>query len=232
MKVIACVTTRNEERNIVRFCQGYSWADQVLVADGGSDDGTVELAEAEGAWVRTFARKVWFNADTWRNPVGPHVNFLIDWAREERADWIIFDDCDCSPNKLLKADGRIQLACALKPVVLAVRLYLWGEDHHFPRLAQPLGAGRWTPSLWAWRPDLIDIRALNKHPGHVSFNTEFPADGRWAEIMPPYCLLHRPWPDEEEVQRKMAFREGMGQPFEHPLKFGGALERLPEWAHD
>ena len=33
--------------------------------------------------------------------------FLIDWAEEEGADWIIFDDCDCIPNYKMKKLGRL-----------------------------------------------------------------------------------------------------------------------------
>jgi len=44
--------------------------------------------------------------------------------------------------------------------------------------------------------------------------------------------LHFPWPDEETVQRKIAFGEQTGwtPSMLHPLEFGGDLEDCPEWA--
>ena len=31
---------------------------------------------------------------------------MIEWAKAEEADWIIFDDCDCVPTKALQLDAR------------------------------------------------------------------------------------------------------------------------------
>ncbi len=43
--IIAMVRTRNEEMNIGAFCESYQGiADKILVADGGSNDDTVEIA--------------------------------------------------------------------------------------------------------------------------------------------------------------------------------------------
>ncbi len=49
MKIIATTRTKNEEENIERFCRSYidtGLADLVLIADGGSDDDTVAIAES------------------------------------------------------------------------------------------------------------------------------------------------------------------------------------------
>ena len=42
MKIVATCRTLNEEANIERFCESYSqFADQIIVADGGSTDRAV-----------------------------------------------------------------------------------------------------------------------------------------------------------------------------------------------
>ncbi len=49
--VAALVLTYNEQANIVRCLRSLGWAEQVVVVDSGSTDGTVEVAAAEGAEV-------------------------------------------------------------------------------------------------------------------------------------------------------------------------------------
>lgn len=47
------VITLNEERNLGRCLASVSWADELIVLDSGSTDGTVEIAERHGARVFT-----------------------------------------------------------------------------------------------------------------------------------------------------------------------------------
>ena len=88
MKIVATCRTLNEEKNIERFCMSYTWVDKVLIADGGSTDRTKEIANLfYNVEVRDFSERVERNG-VWRNPHGKHINFLIDWAKEEGA-WIV-----------------------------------------------------------------------------------------------------------------------------------------------
>ena len=44
MNVVVICRTRDETRNIARFCRAYAWADSILIADGGSTDTTLDIA--------------------------------------------------------------------------------------------------------------------------------------------------------------------------------------------
>ena len=71
MKIITIVRTRNEHRNIERFCRSYSWADQIFVADGGSDDDTISLASKfPNVIVRLYLERVFGKKEIWRNKQG------------------------------------------------------------------------------------------------------------------------------------------------------------------
>lgn len=230
MNIIVITRTRNEAHNIETFCKAYDWVDRVLIADGISEDNTVKLAgQFENVEVQPF--DVWKQyGKLWLNPQAKHINFLIDWATELEADWIIFDDPDCWPNYYLKEKGRAILgALNNTTMVLVTRLYLWGRDKHFPKLAQVVVDGLYEPSLWAWRPS-IGLKAIEGHNYFYRLNQEVSRE-TGLPIMPPACLLHNPWPDEKIIRLKITrYRQSGHIEMKHPLEFGGPLEDLPEWA--
>lgn len=237
MKIIAIVRTRNEEENIERFCRSYiesGLADQVLVADGGSDDDTVALARnLPNVMVDEYSGQVFGDGNAWRNPHGGHINFLIDWVSAEGADWIIFDDCDSVPNRLLRQHGRRNLERCNCGYALAVRVYFWGLKQWFPGLSKDR-AGNWMAGLWAWRSNR-GFRADEADPWRHRFNRTFPqigtSDSDVLEILPPAGLIHRPWPTEEKAQEKLEFYRGTGQHpnMQHPQIFGGPTQAILEW---
>lgn len=234
MKVTAIVRTRDEQLNISTFCRTYGdIADEILVADGGSLDNTIKMAASYSkVKIRFFPERLEMKNDYWRNPRGEHINFLIAWAEEEGTDWIIFDDCDCSPNYLLRKDGRQILEDTNMKYVHATRLYLWMNGvQHFPRLAQPTGKGVWSASIWAWRAN-EGVR-FDTAGEHQRLKVT-PGAGEVFHSHPPHCLLHRPWQTEESLRRKLAFyRESGAIPaMLHPLDFGGKLEPIPEYARN
>lgn len=243
MKVVVLVRTRNEERNIGMFIGSYvDWVDEILVADGCSTDRTWGVINTlqenyDNIYVRSFSKVIATRDGTWRNPEGKHINFLLDWAVEREADWVIFDDCDCRPNYLVKESGREILETCKEDLVLITRLYLWKDTgKHFYRLAQPGRLGVWEPSLWAWRTQ-AGIRADDKADWDIALSPHIDSLSQ-KKLYPPYCLLHHPWPDEKEIQRKMDFynhgfwSDGTPRRFEYPLHTGGPLEDLPEWARE
>lgn len=243
MNIIATTRTRNEEENIEKFCRSYiesGLADQVLVADGGSDDETVAIAVSlPGVRIAEYSGQVFgVSGSNWRNPHGEQMNFVFDGATEEGADWIIFDDCDCTPNHLLQQGGREILESTDKPFVFAVRIYFWGEDEWFPNLSKTKEANwAWLPSLWAWRAN-IGFRADETDPWRHRFiykNEDFQlSKGERLDILPPSALLHRSWPTQEKADAKVGFYRAIGQhpKMLHPTKFGGPTEAILEWMED
>lgn len=235
MKIFVLLRTRNEEENVERFCKAYSWADKILLADGGSTDGTLEKASKfPNVEIRNYSVFMKMRNGYIRTPHGSHLNFLIDWAFiENDADWVIQDDCDCFPNYKVKEDARRLMETTDKDFIYITRLYLWKDEGHFPQLAMP--SGDYTPSLWAWRKKYPRLRFRADRVAEYKSHQEFvfiPEEKDILKLAPPYALLHCPWQTDEMVGRKLKFYRESGQieKMEHPLNFGGRLEPLPEWA--
>lgn len=232
MKIAVIVPTRNEAKNIERFCRSYAWADCILVADTMSEDDTVWLASAfPNVFVRTFDRVEVFPNGVFRTEQNKVNNFLTRWAAEEQADWAILDDCDCVPNVHLKRDGRRLLEECEEDTIFTPRLFPWLDTgKFFTGLA--LRGDKWLKPLYAWRLS-CGLTWNEDIPYHGTPLT--PLDGfAQKHIEPPYCRLHYTWPTVEEVQRKLAFYHA--HPIEkrqrmlHPTAFGGPLADLPDWA--
>lgn len=79
--VSVVVLTRDEEQNIVDCVRSAAWADEVIVADTGSEDATRELAEREGARVLVLE---WEGYGATKNRA----------MAECRNDWVLFVDAD------------------------------------------------------------------------------------------------------------------------------------------
>ena len=229
-KVIVCVRTRDEEKNIERFCNAYSWADKILVADGGSTDRTVLYAASfSNVLMKCFTEKIEMENGLWRNPHGKHINFLIEWAEDEGADWIIFDDCDSVPNNgkmfdLFKFDNTLNNYDFIR----MTRLYLWNGYRYFPKLSQDRRKN-WTHALWAWKASK-KLRYKEDDPLRQEFIV-VPTENI-LDINPEFsCLLHYSWVDEVELNKKLEFyrKSGESPNLLHPLEMGGNPQSLPEW---
>jgi len=229
MKVIVTARTLNEENRIERFVMSYQWADKILVADGGSTDNIVTLCQGlPNTEVRMFDEKV-FSDDgvVWRNPHGAHINFLIDWATEEGADWIIFDDVDCIPNYQIKKKGRFIFDAynGLCDYLMVNRVYFYKEESYFETLTKP--TGDWTTSLWAWRTKK-GIRA-KEEDGWEHYIDIHLHGLRRGDINPPFCLLHYFYPTDEFMQKKLNFYRHMRPGIRDPKDYGGKLLPLEDW---
>ena len=80
--ISAIVITKNEEAVIERCLDSVQWADEIIVVDSGSTDGTVKLAQERNA--RAVV------TPDWPGP-GPQRNRAIDHATK---DWILALDAD------------------------------------------------------------------------------------------------------------------------------------------
>jgi len=224
MNIIVTVRTRDEENNISRFCKTYQWADKILVADGGSEDKTVKKAlEYKNVEVRNFKYKVFGKQKLWRNPHGKHMNFLWNWAIEEGADWIIFDDCDCVPTRILQTNARLIMENCPEGAIFAFRMYIYGKDRYFPKMNDP------GQSIWAWMPSKHNIYASEENPWKHCVRG-IPEVG--LKLDKPNCLLHYFCPNESTIDRKLEFYKQSGQRPNalHPLDYCGNLRELPDWA--
>ncbi len=237
MKIVSTVRTLNEESNIRKFRESYSqFADRILIADGGSVDNTVPLAEQfPKVDIDFYPVKVPCENGIMRNPDGPHIQFLIDWARREGADWIVHQDCDQRPNKFLKEDIRDILATTTEPFVCVTQIFLWGKDQYFPQMsAEEHG---WMQGLWAWRAD-IDLKIINKMPHYeFSFDGKTPIDINkqpHRNLLPPYCFMHYGWETPQKTQAHMDYynKSGLIKNINHPLNYGGPLKPLQLWMEE
>lgn len=239
MKIVACCRAYNEEKHIKQFCESYqNIADLILVADGGSTDKTVEIAEnIPKTKVIHYDVKVECKNGICRNPDGPHIQFLIDHAvEEEEADWIIFQDTDMRPNRYLK-DGAREIFRMMdsfkKDFLMLTQIFIWQEKEYFPSMS--FQNGEWMQGLWAWRANL-GIKIIDKMP-HFEFSFDgvnsihFERLGNTLKIQPPMCYMHYGWENLEianehtEYYRKSGLIPGMV----HPLKIGGTKVEILDW---
>lgn len=236
MKIAATVRTYNEEEHIRDFCESYSeFADLICIADGGSDDDTISIAwEFPKVSIRKFNKRVECpKLGMLRNPDGEHIQFLVDWAQEEGADWIVHQDCDQRPNKLLKEDIRDILSVTTEDFICVTQIFLWGKDQYFPNLSAE--SSGWMQGLWAWRAS-VGLKIIDKMP-HYEFSydgvtsIDINKTGRQKYLLPPYCFMHFGWGTPEIAKKQVEYyrKSGLIPDANYPLNYGGSLAPLKEW---
>ena len=128
--VTAVIPTLNESGQIDAAIKALSWADQVIVADGGSTDDTVALAKAAGACVITLSGST----------IGGQRNAGIELAKN---NWVLAIDADERVDPILVEEiaGVVKSTGAAGPSAYGFRFrneYLgrelkhgpWGRDWH------------------------------------------------------------------------------------------------------
>lgn len=228
MKIVVAVRCYNEVKNIERFMRGYDFADEIVVSDGGSTDGSLELLNKyPKITLLHFEQQETINGQTW-NPDAPHMNYVLNWAKTLEPDWLIFDDMDDVPNIMLREGARdiFENAFILQySQINAFRLYMWGDDQYFPYMNRNFDEQ--YRSLWAWNPKKIDIFAdmSIKHGTLLGFAD----NSNIMKLVTPYVLLHKSW-NPETIQAKVKRYNKLGLPMNHPLEFAGEPQPLPDWA--
>jgi hypothetical protein len=234
MKIIATARTLNEVRHIDAYCEAYQFADHILIADGGSEDNTIELAlKYPKVQVKNYDVKVELKDGSWRNPDGPHIQFLVDWATEIGGDWIVHQDCDQRPNKFLKQDAREILSNIKQDFLQVTQIFLWGKDRYFRKLSYQ--GGCWMQGLWAWRLS-TGLKIIDNMP-HFTFSLDgknsldINKSGRQYNLQPPYCFMHFGWQSPEETNAHVQYyrKTGLIKDMAHPLEFGGDPLPLLDW---
>lgn len=223
--IVTITRCLNEIKNIQRFLKGYAFSDIIIVSDGGSTDGSIEMLENSPVELLHFQESEWVRGEYW-NPDNSHFNFIIDAAKEFNPDWIILDDMDDVPNYMLRENARLFLEKSEEfAQVNAFRLYMWGDDRYFPKMNNYFDP--MYRSLWAWNPKKADIRGdLSKRHG-----TLIGLSNDVYGIDLPLCLLHRSW-NPDTIEAKINRYNKLDLPMNHPLFFAGKPEPLPDWAHE
>jgi glycosyltransferase involved in cell wall biosynthesis len=113
--VSAVVLTTDVERQLAACLRCLSWADEVMILDGGSRDRTIAIAEAAGARVE---RRPWDDFAHQRQAA-------LDRAR---GDWVLFVDDDERVSAGLAAEVRAATASeAAAGYWIPRRNYIWGR---------------------------------------------------------------------------------------------------------
>lgn len=225
MKVVVAVRCYNEAKNIERFLRGYDFADAIVVSDGGSSDDSVSILKRNPkVQLHHFDQLQDINGELF-NPDNPHINFVLNKAKECEPDWIIFDDMDDVPNRILREQAREILEHCQNAQVNVFRLYMWGETQYFPQMNNYFDPA--FTSLWAWQPKKANIHADEGvwHGTIVGLSKEH------HNIEIPMCLLHRSW-HPDTIDAKVERYRRVGIQTSHPFNFAGSPAPLPEWAHE
>lgn len=181
--VSALIITRNEEKHIQRCLQSLTWADEILVIDGGSTDRTLEICrDGAAAWsgkIRILERP-WTGFRDQRN-------FAL---QNSKNDWVLVVDSDeeCSPELREKITGDW-----FQSVGPELKAYKVRRQEFF--MGKPIYFGIWNPSYQDRFFNKAGVQYINEVHEYPVF-TE--AAGRIHEP-----LLHDPTFNPERFLAKM-----------------------------
>lgn len=166
MKLTVTVITYNESEHIAAALDSVAWADEIIVVDSGSTDGTAEIARGKAC--RVIVRP-------WPG-YSDQKNFAADQASN---DWVLSMDADERVTPALASEIREVLQRG--PEVSGYRI---------KRVSRYLG--RWIRTT-DWFPD-YQLRLYNRHAGrwnglriHESFRLTQGTPGRLSGEMEHYA---------------------------------------------
>jgi glycosyltransferase involved in cell wall biosynthesis len=146
--ISAVLITRNAAAVIEACLDSLAFADEIVVVDSGSNDGTVEIAARKGARV---VQKEWLG-------FGMQKQFAVEQARH---DWVLCLDADERVSPELAQSIQAALAAPVSPVYRMPR-----RNRFLGRwLAHGEGYPDWSPRLFnrmnaRWSDDLVHEKVL------------------------------------------------------------------------
>lgn len=170
------IITKNEAHDIRDCLASIAWADEIIVLDSGSTDGTVDIA-------REFTKHVYTSPD-WQG-FGVQKNRALAYATK---DWVLSLDADERVDAALQSE--------IKQVLQSPQL----DIYFMPRLSS--FCGRFIHHS-GWRPDYVarlfkrGSAQFSNHLVHESLTFTGPA-GRLTQ-----SLLHLSYKNLDEVLDKM-----------------------------
>lgn len=180
MTLSIIIITKNEAANIVACLESVQFADEIIVVDGASTDGTAQIAQQHGAQV--------INAPHWPG-FGPQKNRALQLATK---DWVLSID----------ADERVTPALAIQIKQAIQNGSVKGDVQAFeiPRLTQ--FCGQWIKHC-GWSPDYV-LRLFKR--GSAQFSNDMVHErvvfgGAPARLRQP--LLHYSYPSPDHYWDKL-----------------------------
>jgi glycosyltransferase involved in cell wall biosynthesis len=161
------VLTRNEAGNIERCLKSVRWADEIVVVDAESTDGTPEIAGRLGARVIVHS---WEGA-------GAQYAFGIAQARN---DWVLILDAD--------EEVTAELADAIRKVIVAPKNLFAG--YKVRRVNYVLG--RWL-RYGGWQEWVLRLFLRERVTSPPTLHPRFQVDGKIGVL--PYPIRHYMAPD-------------------------------------
>lgn len=176
MSLSVILITHNEAHRLAPVLEAVSWADEIIVVDSGSTDGTPELA-------RRYTDRVLVTSD-WPG-FGPQKNRALDRAT---GDWVLSIDADELVTDALAREIQAAMAAPQADVYALPRLSYF--------LGRPMRHGGW------W-PDEVP-RLFRRGKAHFSddlVHERLVFDGPPARLKTP--LLHDTMPNLDDALDKM-----------------------------
>jgi glycosyltransferase involved in cell wall biosynthesis len=167
MTLSVVVLTRNEAENIERCLKSVQWADEILVVDAESTDGTPEIAERLGACVIVHP---WEGA-------GAQYAFGIAQAR---SDWVLILDAD--------EEVTAELADAIRKAIADPQNPFAG--YKVRRVNYVLG--RWL-RYGGWQEWVLRLFLRERVTSPPTLHPRFQVDGKVGVL--PYPIRHYMAPD-------------------------------------
>lgn len=197
-KLSVIVITKNESANIRACLESVAWADEIIVVDSASTDGTQEIA-------REFTPQVHVHAD-WPG-FGAQKNRALDYASK---DWVLSLDADERVTPELRAE------------IEAVLLDALADGYEIPRLSS--FCGRFMRHS-GWHPDYV-LRLFRRGKARFSdalVHESVQLQGSAARLRQP--LLHYSYRDFEDVLSKLnSYSSAASAMLERRGKKGGLLQ--------